>query len=42
MCDKVALENNRMLIFTPDCYKIQNICNKTIDNYAYALRSVPD
>ena len=31
-----------MLIFIPDCYKDQNMGNKSVDNYFHKLRSVPN
>ena len=36
---KVVLENAGK--FIPDCYKNQKMCNKAVDNYAYALEFVP-
>ena len=31
-----------MLMFVPDRYKDQNMCNKAVENYPYALtRSLP-
>ena len=43
MCYKVTkLLNGGMLTFVPDCYKDQNMYNKSVDNYPHALRSVPD
>ena len=29
MCDKDIPENGRMLMFIPDCYKDQNMCNNS-------------
>ena len=40
MCNKVILENGRMLIFVPDCCKNRKICDN-VDNYAHALGAVP-
>ena len=40
MCDKVVLENCEMLMFIPDRYNDQCMCNKAVDNYAHALGSV--
>ena len=31
-----------MLTFIHDCCKDQNMCNKVVDNYAHASRSVPN
>ena len=42
MCDRVILENGGTLMFVPDCYKNQKICNKAADNYPHALEFVPD
>ena len=42
MGDKIILENCGMLLFIPDCYKDQNMCNKAVDNCACALVSVSD
>ena len=49
MCDKAILEfgrtlksvPNRLLQIVPDCYKNQEMCNKAVDNYRYALEFVP-
>ena len=32
MCDKATLENGGTLSSFPDCYKIQEMCNKAVDN----------
>ena len=42
MCDKVNLENDGTLSFVPDCYKNQNLSNRGVDNYTYALEFVPE
>ena len=42
MYDKATLGNGGMLKSVPDCYKIQKICNKAVDNYAHALEFVRD
>ena len=39
---KVILENGGMLKFVFDCLKNQNISNKAVDNYVYAIKFVPD
>ena len=31
-----------MLTFIHDCCKDENMCNKVVDNYAHASRSVPN
>ena len=31
-----------MLGLIPDCYKDQKMCDKAVDNYAHALRLVPE
>ena len=38
MYDKSNLENSVTLEYLPDCHKNQEICNKTVDNYPYALK----
>ena len=40
MCDKAILENSGMLKSVPDCYKNQEMCNKAVDIYPYALEFV--
>ena len=30
------------MVFTPDCYKDQKMCDKAVDNYTHALRFDPD
>ena len=43
MCDEVViLQNGGILMLILDCYKDQNMCNKTLDNYDHALGSVCD
>ena len=42
MCDKATLENGRMSEYVPHSCKTQEMCNKAIDNYAHALKFVPD
>ena len=37
MCDKALLENGETIKSVPDYYKNQEICNKAVDNYLYAL-----
>ena len=37
MCDETILENGRTLKSVPDCYKNQEILDKTVDNYPHAL-----
>ena len=38
--DKAILENGGTLESVPDCYKNQDICNKSVDNYSQALEFV--
>ena len=38
MYDKSNLENSVTLESLPDCRKNQEICNKAVDNYPYALK----
>ena len=38
MCDKVILENGGILKFISDCCKNRKMCDRAIDNYAYAFR----
>ena len=42
MCNIAILENGEMLGCLPNRRKIQEMCNKTVDNYAHALEFVPD
>ena len=41
MCDKTILENCITLESVPDCYKNQEIYNKAVNNYHYALKLAP-
>ena len=34
MCDRAILENGGTLESVPDCYKNQEVRNKTVDNYS--------
>ena len=38
MYDKFNLENSVTFECLPDCHKNQEICNKAVDNYPYALK----
>ena len=40
MCKNAILENDGMLQSVPDQYKIHEICDKVVDNYAHALEFV--
>ena len=42
MCVQVVLENGGMLMFNPNCYKKQKMCDNAGNSYVHALRSVPD
>ena len=42
MCNKAILENGGTLKSILDCYKIQGMCNKAVDNYPHALEFVPE
>ena len=42
MSDKDVLENGRTLKFVSDCYKNQQMCDKTLDNYSHTLEFLPD
>ena len=42
MCVKALLENCGTLNSVPDYYKNQEMCNKAVDNYPYALEFVPE
>ena len=42
MFDKAILENGGTLKSVSECYKNQEMCNKTVDNYAHALEFVPE
>ena len=37
MCDKAIIENGGALKYFPDCYKNQQMCDKAVDNYSYAI-----
>ena len=37
MYDKAIIENDGALKSVPDCYKNQQMCDKAIDNYSYAI-----
>ena len=39
---KSILENSETLDSVTDCYKNQEMCNKAVDNYLYALEFVPE
>ena len=41
MYDKTVLENGGTLKCVPDCYKNQEMCNKALFNYPYALEFFP-
>ena len=41
VCGKAILENCGTLKSVPDCYKNQEICHKTVDNYPHPLEFVP-
>ena len=42
MCNKVILENERMLRLIPDCCKIQEMCDKAVDTYSFAIQIVSE
>ena len=42
MYNKAILENGGTLDSVPYQYKIQEICNRAVDNNAYALKIVTD
>ena len=42
MFDKAILGNGGALESVPGCYKIQQICDKAVDNYPHALNFLPD
>ena len=42
MCNKAILKNGGTLQSVLDPYKSQEVCNKAVDNYSYALKFVPD
>ena len=42
MCNKAFLENGETEESVPDCYKIQQMCDKTVDNYPHALKYIRD
>ena len=42
MCNKTILRNGGVVESVPSRCKAQEMCNKVVDNYAHALKSVPD
>ena len=42
MCDKVILQINGMIVFTPGLRKDQKMCDNVDENYVQALGSVVD
>ena len=42
MCDKVILQINGMIVFTPGLCKDQKMCDNVDENYVQALGSVVD
>ena len=42
MCDKDVLKSCGTLNSVPDCYKNQQICDKAVENYPYALEFIPE
>ena len=40
MCDEPILENGGKLKSAPNCYKNQEMCNKTVNNYPHASEFV--
>ena len=39
MCDMMCVFDK---IFIPDCFKMQEMCNKAVDEHPWCFRSVPD
>ena len=42
MCNKTILRNGGVIESVPGRYKAREMCNKVVDNYAHALKFVPD
>ena len=42
MCDKAILENGGTLESVSDCYKIQQLRDKAVDNYPHTLKIPPE
>ena len=42
MCNKAFLENGGTEESVPECYKIQQMCDKAVDNYPHALKYIRD
>ena len=42
MCNKAVLKNAGTLKSVPDCYKNQQLSDKSVDNYPHVLKFVPD
>ena len=42
MCDRVIFEDPFMLIYCPDRYETQQMCNEAVDNCLRALKFIPE
>ena len=42
MCDSVISEDPFMLVYFPDRYKAQKMCDKDVDDYLAALKFISD
>ena len=42
MCDKVVSENTFLIVYCPDKYKTQRMCDEAVDDCLAALKLIPD
>ena len=42
MCERVISEGHFMLVYCPDRYKTQRMCDKAVDHCLEALKFIPD
>ena len=42
MCDKVVSEDPFLIVYCPDKYKIQRMCDEAVDDSLAALRLISD
>ena len=42
MCDRVASEDPFMLVYCPDKYKSQRMCDEAVDHCLTVLKFIPD
>ena len=42
MCDSVVSEDTFLIVYCPDKYKSQRMCDEAVDNCLAALKFIPD